>query len=232
MKRSSKIILLVILLVFGAIQGWVLHRKFLLPSSVRTLQATLLGETMMVGTPVSGIVRSVHVRDGQYVERGEPLLTVLQQTPLDPHGGMPVTVVAQRAGHVYGITAIPDSFVQASEILARVIDTSADGLYVEALLSVRPEDLPALTPGLPASVRASFLEEGRELPAAIAGIGMYDGVKSAVSVRLRFLAPLTGKSFDTVIGLPVAVSVLPKKDAPPHPDMRGEAVAATAEDKK
>lgn len=206
MKRSSRIILVIIFLIFAVIQGWVLYAKFG-PASFQTEQATLMGDTMMVGTPVSGIVRSVNVTEGQRVEKGQPLFMIFQQSPLDPDGGVPITIVAQHAGTVYGISAIPDSFVQASQLLARIVDTSPAGLYVQATLTVSPEEFSLVTTGQHATVQASFLNNNKSIAAVVTTVGLYDAVRRTVDVRLRMLTPPTNPDMDTIIGLPVNVSM-------------------------
>ncbi len=207
MKRSSIFILIGILVIFGLIQTWVFREKFLTPSSVTATQASLTGDTIMAGTPVSGIVRAVHVKEGEKVERGEPLFTVFQQSPLDPDGGSPVSIVAQHSGYVYDIATTVDSFVQASQILARIVDTSPKSLFVKATLSVRPEVLSSITPGREATVQAKFLNKGTPAKALVSSVGLYDAAKKTVDVRLKFVSVPTVENIASVIGFPVEVRV-------------------------
>jgi multidrug resistance efflux pump len=207
MKKSSIFILIAILIVFGLIQTWVFREKFLTPSSIEATQATLVGETVTVGTPVSGIVRAIHVKEGQKVERGEPLFTVFQQSPLDPDGGSPVSVVAQRPGQIYDLNTTVDSFVQASQILAKIVDISPQGLYVKATLSVRPDVLSSVVPSREATVRASFLNKGAPTKAYVSTVGLYDAGKKTVDVKLKFASVPTIENIATVVGFPVDVSV-------------------------
>lgn len=213
MKRSSVIILIVIFVVFAATQGAVIYGKLRSSASVTATSAFVTGETLMVGTPVSGIVRAVYVTEGQRVDKGQPLFMVYQQSPLDPHGGTPMIIVAQRAGNVYGITAVVDSFVQASQILGRIVDTGPGGLYVQATLSVSPGRLPEIVQAMPAVIRAAFLDDGKDIPAVVTSIDLYDGVHKTVDVRLRMLTQPAFKDAATVVGLPVEVRVVTEKKA-------------------
>ncbi len=207
MTRSSILSFSIILVLFVAIQGWVLYAKFLQPTSIESLQASLMGETMMIGTPVSGIVQSVNVTDGQHVDKGQPLFVIAEQSPLEPNGELPVMIVAQRAGVVHGMDVTADSFVQASQILARVVDISPEGLYIQATLPLSPEKFPTLAVTQRAIVQSSFLNNGKPIAAVITNIGMFDGLKHTVDVRLRMLETLP-KGSTPIIGLPVQVTVM------------------------
>jgi len=213
MKRSSIFILVGILILFGVIQGWAVYSKVLLPGSVRTAQAYLQGKTMTVGTPVSGILRSMYVTEGQKVQKGEAMFLIIRQSEQTANDGTPVTVVAQRSGTVSGLDATVDSFVQASQILAKIVDESFEGMYVEALIPVDPEDLGDMVPGRKAEVSAFFLNNGDfPVKAAIDTVGFYDGLKGAVEVKLKLLEQPMITSSSPVIGLPVDVSILTKEE--------------------
>lgn len=210
MKRSSVFFLVLTLAVFGVIQGWVLTEKFLPRDSVGALDASILGQTMTVGTPVSGLLLSINVTEGQHVEKGEPLFLVSPQSHLDPSGRAPVLIVAQNAGNVYGITSTVGSFVQASQILARVVDSSPAGLYIEATLPLRPEEFPDLALSQRATVQGKFLNSGEKIPAEVTSIGLYDGREETVDVRLKLLRDPKVTRAAPILGLPVDVRVMLK----------------------
>jgi multidrug efflux pump subunit AcrA (membrane-fusion protein) len=141
------------------------------------------------------------------VEKGQPLFTVMQQSPQDPDGGGIVAIVAQRAGVIYDVKASVDSFVQASQILGRIVDVSPAGLYVAATLAIRPEDVRGVVPGSRATVRTQFLGDGRALPATVASVGFYDADKGTIDVKLRLNDPVSEREAMAAIGLPVEVSL-------------------------
>lgn len=208
MKRSSFFILLAILIAFVAVQGWLLRALFFQQSAITAVRASIMGETLLVGTPISGIVRSVQVAEGQRVSRGQPLFLIMEQSPLNPDGDALSAIVAQRAGTVYGIDVTVDSFVQASQILARIVDTDPQALYVEAVLPVTPEKLPAIGAFQPATVQGDFLRDTDPIPAVVTSVGLYDAEHGTVDVRLRMLRMPSSEHHDTLVGLPVAVTVM------------------------
>ena len=208
MKRSSVINFCIVLTLFGIIQGWVLYSQFIKPASIKTTQAYLTGQSVAVGTPVSGIIKSVNVTEGKHVEKGQPLFLISQQAPLESSGETPIAVVAQQSGTVYNIEVTANSFVQASQILAHIVDTDPKGLFVEATLSVTPEQFSSITPSRLATVQGALLNNGDPVPSVITSVDLYDGSKHTVDVRLRLLADASVPNVETILKLPVEVTIV------------------------
>ena len=167
MRRSSFANIGIVLVLFGALQSWVMYAKFFQPVAHESTQAYLTGQTVTVGTPVSGIVQSVNVTEGQSVEKGQPLFLISQKSPLESNGERPVAVVAQQAGTIYNIEVVSNSFVQASQILAYIVDNRPQALYVQATLSLSPEEFSSIVPSRRATVQGPEINDGKPVPSVI-----------------------------------------------------------------
>lgn len=207
MRISSVITLLVVLVLFITIETGVIYTKYFASQSIAIPQAHIMGDSISVGTPIGGIVRSIRVWNGQQVRKGQALFTILTQSPSAPFGGAEVTVTALHEGVVSDIAFTEDSFVQAGQVLARIIDVRPESLFVEALLSGIPGQSPAVVPFQRAHVRAAFLNGGDPIAAIITNVDPYDTLSQMFRFRLRMLEPLYITDTNMIVGLPVAVTV-------------------------
>lgn len=204
MKLSAVYAVTVVLLVFLTLQGWVLKNRIWSPNAINVEEAVLLGQTAEIRTPETVQVLDIVVQEGDRVDAGDVLFRV--------RGRGPFTLAASQAGVVTDIATTPGSFAQANETLARVVDTSADSLFIHARLGVEPEHVAKLKPGMMATVTADHLLDGRALDAVIASISPeYDSETRSVDVRLKFLDPPDDLS-PVLTGLPVDIAFQKKTD--------------------
>lgn len=212
MKRRGLLSFSIVLTVFLMIQGWLVYKQFIRVPAMKTDHAFLTGQSVTVGTPVSGIVKSVNVTEGKHVEKGQPLFLISQQSPMEPNGDKPIAVVAQQAGTVYDVQVTANSFVQASQVLAHIVDSSPEGLYVEASMALQPEQLAELSPSRYATVQAALLNNGNPMSAVITSVGIYDGSTGTVDLRLRLVNSAVVLNGETILKLPVEVTILTKQE--------------------
>lgn len=207
MRLKSVLIVLLVLVAFGLVEGAVIARKFWAPKRLPVIEAMFMGVTVDVGTPVTGIVEEVNVGEGQHVRKGDVLFIIRPQSPLEPAGGEPLILAAQRTGIISGEVAALGTFVRPNDRLARIVDTTVDSLYVRAVLRVSPQDVSAIRPPLQAHIQAPYLGDGEPIPAAVSAVeSLYDAEEGALAVRvqpLEFPANLP----DLRIGMPVEVIV-------------------------
>lgn len=207
MKWTSYLVLALVLFAVTVVEGIVLAHKYWFPKELVAIEAQLMPAVLLVGTPVSGVVHTVSVREGYDVQKGDILFVVAQQSPLQPHGGNLVVVSAHRDGIITGIAAEAGSFVQASQTLAQIVDRSQSALYVDASVPLSLDDLALLQPPHGATVRARFLNDGKDIAAVVTSVSpLYDGDRGAVNVRLQLLDPMKS-SIPIVVGMPVSVSL-------------------------
>ena len=170
MKITSLLILVIVLSVFLFIQGWIVIQKFGMPEELASTESILSGVSIEVGTPVSGLIENVLVQEGDSVKKGQTLFTIAPQSADQPEGGDVFTVRAEREGIITDIAAIPGTFAQASQQLARIIDTSSEAITIYTKLHVPPTKLvylPDIYPSLPATVRASYLNNNELIAATV-----------------------------------------------------------------
>ncbi|MDO8648196.1 MAG: HlyD family efflux transporter periplasmic adaptor subunit [Candidatus Peregrinibacteria bacterium] len=207
MKLSSYAFLCGIVLLFLLFQGWILLDRFWFPKQMASNDAVLMRTILDVGTPVVGTVQKVYVLENQPVKRNAMLFEVTAQTQVDPKGVMVVPIRSPREGIVMDIGVAAGEFVQASEILAKVVDGDADAQYVTARFTVSPQERFQMKPFLPATVIADHLNDGEPMPALVTSVSpFYDSVTRSVEVRLRLLKPLDPDGLLSV-GLPVTVEI-------------------------
>jgi multidrug efflux pump subunit AcrA (membrane-fusion protein) len=212
MRLSSVITLLVVFVLFAAIEIGVVYTKYLAPTLLQASKAFLTGETVMVGTPVGGVVNAVHVWNGQFVHKGQLLFTITAQSPETPFGETRIPVIALHEGIVSDISATNDSFVQAGAVLARIIDVHLDRLFVSAQIMTEPGDAMTVVPFQRATVRAGFLNGGKPINAIVTNVDPFDMETHALSFQLRLLDPLIAANPGAIAGLPVQVSVTTREN--------------------
>ena len=215
MKRSSIINLAIVAIVFVAVQGWVIKAKFY-HFTLKTSHAYITGRSVAVGTAVSGIIKSVNVTEGKYVEKGQPLFLISRQSPQEPNGEEPVAIVAQQSGTVYNIEANVNTFVQASQVLAHIVDSSPEALSVFATLSLTPEQFAAIAPSQQATVQGSLFNNGEPITSVITSVSLYDGSTGTVELRLRMLEQPSIPNISAILKLPVEVTLLDEKQDVPN----------------
>ncbi len=204
MKLSAIYTVTVVLLVFLTLQGWVMKHRIWSPNAITVEEAVLLGQAADVRTPETVHVLSIEAREGDRVEAGDVLFRV--------RGRGNFNLTASQDGIVTDIATTPGSFAQANETLARIIDTSADALFIHAVLRIEPEHVPKLKPGMVATVQADHLLDGEKLDAVITSVSPeYDAENRGVDVRLRFLDPPEGLS-PLLTGLPVDLAFKKQAD--------------------
>ena len=112
---------------------------------------TLLNQTasaQSITSNMDGYVRSLHVREGQFVQAGTVLATVARNTRLSIHADVPVQAFARLAGVQGARIKAQDGSVRTLEQLnGKVLSVGqgADGLYVPVRLEV--DGTPGLLPG-------------------------------------------------------------------------------------
>lgn len=212
MKFSSFIILILVILVFGLVQGWIVLRKFGAPPQVTSEEATLMGVTTTVATPASGLMQEVAVTEGQHVSAGQKLFTLLIQSAADPTSETSLTINAQRAGIITNLMAASGTFINSNQQLATIVDNNPDVVHVEARLSVAPNKVAMIRPVLNASIEADYLNNGHAIPAIVEAVDpMYDAKSRTIGIRLRLLQPPTELSH-LPLGLPVTAHVYLSQD--------------------
>jgi multidrug efflux pump subunit AcrA (membrane-fusion protein) len=220
MRLSSFFFLGLILVAFGAIQGWVLVQRFVAPEVFTTQEAVLEGILVEVRTPTQGTVRQVWVQEDERVEQGKELFTLFR-TVRDPatqeDREEEFTVTAVRAGVVTDIQAVEGTFAQSDQKLAHLVDNAPDVLHVRARLSVLPADVPKIQPLMRGTVEAGFVNGGNPMDAVISSIDpVYDADTETLEVRMRFVDP--GEELQRLaVGLPVKASVVIERPVPTNP---------------
>jgi hypothetical protein len=207
MRPSSIFTLIIVFVLFVVMEGAVLYSKYLAATSIDISESFIKGEAVTVGTPFGGIVKAVHVSNGQHVVRGQLLFTILVQSPGEDGDGTDAQVRSLNSGIVSDIAVTANSFAQAGQVLARVIDSHPGNIYVEAILPITPEEPNTIVPFQRATVTASFLNRGEPIVALVTNVDPYDDEKRTLVFRLRMLEPLTALQANTMVGLPVAVTV-------------------------
>lgn len=203
MKLSAIYTVTVVLLVFLTLQGWAMQHRVWSPAAVTVEEAVLLGKGAEVRTPETVEVVSVDVEEGDRVEAGDVLFRV--------RGRGTFTLTASQDGIVSGITTTPGSFAQANETLAKIIDTSADSLFVLARLGVEPEHVGKVKPGMLATVTAEHINGGEPLDAVVSSVSPeYDAERRSIEVRLKLVNPPSALS-PLLTGLPVDVDFKTKR---------------------
>jgi multidrug efflux pump subunit AcrA (membrane-fusion protein) len=195
MKLSAIYTITVVVLVFLTLQGWALKNRVWSPSAVNVEEAVLLGRSADVRTPEAVQITSIVVQEGDRVEAGDVLFRVM--------GRGPFTLTASQDGVVTGIETTPGSFAQANETLARIVDTSADSLFVYARLGVDPEHVAKVRPGMLAVIQADYLNGGEPLDVVLTSVNPeYDTERRSVEVRFKLMEEPDSIS-SLLTGLPV-----------------------------
>jgi multidrug resistance efflux pump len=211
MRRSSFVILGLVLLTFAGIQAWVVSRAFFAPRTFTAVEAVIQGETIGVRTPVQAEVTEVIVHDGQEVTDGQ-VLFVLRRLSTDLTAlGQPASVEirALRGGIATDVSVSVGQLVQSDQLLALVIDGGPEALHVQARLQIEPGDVSALHPLMIAMVQAPFLNGGRAIEAVVTSIDpVYDARQRTIDVRLRLLT--IPADLPRSLGLPVQAFVTEK----------------------
>lgn len=197
MRLSAVYAITVVLLVFLTIQGWVMKNRIWSPSAITVEEAVLLGRTADVRTPETVEILSVAVSEGDRIDAGDVLFRV--------RGRGSFTLTASQGGVVTDITTTPGSFAQANETIARIVDTSADSLFVHARLGVEPEHVAKVRTGMLATIHGEHINGGEPLDVVLSSVSPeYDTENRSVDVRFTLLDP--PESFSaTLTGLPVDV---------------------------
>ena len=207
MKFSSFLIVILVLCVFIAVQGWIVSQKFLLPKRLEAAQAVIVGSTVEVGTPVSGLVTEVGVAEDQQVSQGQTLFAIVPQSPSDPQGGAPVLIAAQRKGVITDMVVTAGAYVRTSDKLARIVDNSIDAITIEASFPIDPADLGRVSATVPAIVRAPYINSNRPLAAVVSSVDPeYDAKTGTIDVRLRLLE-FPEADMQLTVGAPVQVTI-------------------------
>lgn len=197
MKLSAVYTVTVVVLVFLAVQGWVIKNRIWSPNAITVEEAVLLGQTADVRTPETVQILSIEVDEGDRVEPGDVLFRV--------RGRGNFSLTASQGGVVTDIATLPGTFAQANETLARIIDTSPDSLFIHATLRIEPEHIGKLKLGMVATVSADHLLDGEPIDAVVTSVSPeYDAENRGVDARLRFLDPPDGLS-PLLTGLPVGL---------------------------
>lgn len=191
MKFSSILTIGIVLVAFMVIQGWVLARTFIAPRTFTAVEASIAGKTIEVRTPVQGMIQSVMVRENQRVEEDQPLFTVTRIVT-DPatlawrYDDLPILAV--QPGIITSLQAQEGLFVQAAQKLATIVDNTPETMHIRALLSVDADDVRRIRPGMPAGVRASFMNGGSTIEAMVANVHpVYDAPAGEFPVDLKLL---------------------------------------------
>ena len=210
MKITSLLILVIVLSVFFFIQGWIVIQKFAIPEELASTEAILSGVSIEVGTPVSGLIENVLVQEGDSVKKEQTLFTIAPQSADQPEGKEVFTVRAEREGIITDIAAIPGTFAQSSQQLARIVDTSSEAITIYAKLHVPPTKLgylPDIYPSLSATVQASYLNNNKPIAATVESVELeYDAQNQTIGVSLR-LHQVPAELENFPVGLPLDVRV-------------------------
>ncbi len=220
MKFSSYLTIGIVVIAFVSIQGWVLARTFITPRVFTAVEAIIAGETVEVRAPIQGTIGSVMVQEYQRVEEDQPLFTVTRIVT-DPdtlawrHDEAPILAV--RPGIMTNIHAKSGLFVQADQKIATIVDNSPGTLRVHAVLLVSANDVTRVRPGMQASVKADFLNDGRPLEAVVASVDpLYNAQSQLLSVDLQLLQYPDG--IETLpLGLPVGAWVEQERSIDDNP---------------
>lgn len=187
MKLSSLLTLLAVLTLFVVFQGYIVLQRYWDPRAIVAEEAMIMGTTIKVGTPVSGIVQDVLVYENQWVERGQPIAKILPQSPVQPEGGAIHAITASRAGVITSIAIEEGSFIRSDETIAKIFDGDFEELYVRAYLSIPPEDVAVIRPMQRATVQANYLNNGQSLQGIVSSVDpRYDAKNQIIGVNLRF----------------------------------------------
>lgn len=207
MKFSSFLLLLFILATFVVVQGWLLHTKLMAKRVITAQAASIESVTVEIRSPVSGLIESVNVQEGQLVRQGQLLLTILIPSPIDPTVQTTQQLTAPLDGVITDYEVLPNVYTCCGEVLMKVVDTRLAAMYIEAQLPVAPERLAQIRPGLRATMRAGFLGEDVTVPLQVATVDpVYDGTAGTIGVTLRLPEGYQGLT-SLPPGVPVAVMI-------------------------
>lgn len=214
-----------ILLTFALVIGLtlMLNRRI---SQATSVDAEIGTGTYDIGSEYAGTVTQLLVSEGEEIQVGQPVATILSgQLEQDfssgevsasafPGGATPdgvVTLVATEPGTVATVNARQDSFLRAGAVLA-TIDV-AGTRNVEARLEMEPRDYARLAQGAAATIT---LPDLTELAGEVDAVSVTsEGGLSIATVRIRSeeLADAEETTL-TEPGTPVTVSVALRNDGP------------------
>lgn len=216
MKFSSIITIGAVLIVFVAIQSWVLARTFIAPRVFTAFEASITGETVEVRTPIQGMIRNILVQENQHVDEDQTLFTVTRIVT-DPatlawrYDDLPILAV--HSGIITKMDARTGLFVQADQKLATIVDNSPETMRIRAILDVDADDAHRIRPGMSASVQAGFLNDDDPIGATVMSVNpVYDAYAKRLTVELRLLRYPEGIEA-MPLGLPVEAWVQQERTA-------------------
>ncbi len=217
MKTSSILRFGFVLILFIVLQGFLLAKLFIAPRVFTSSQAYLQGTTVDVRAPVFGMLETVAVKEGDTVSEGQ-LLFVISRSFVDPQTqrwtSETMPIYAQQEGLVADVATVRGTSVQPEQKLARIINNSADALYVGARLEISPKDVRYLHENSSATVRGEFLYGGQPVDALISFIDpQYDPQTKTIGVRLKLL-----RYPDDIETLPLGIPVTVKISQDRNPD--------------
>jgi hypothetical protein len=208
MKLSSFFILILIILTFLTIQGWVVVRKFGGPEQLVVEDAILTGPIITVSSPVSGLVTEVNVRDGQPIAQGQKLF-VIEPYPAAEEGSTSRSheIIAQRSGVFTDTRAAEGSFIHFNEKLGSIVDKNIDTLRVTGQVSIAPERLALVRTVLLSTVQAEYLNGGQPMEAMVDAVDpSYNAANQTIGVKLRLTA-VPAELHGLPLGLPVVATI-------------------------
>lgn len=207
MKASSVLIIVVVVGVFVAIQGWLFREKLELRRVVKAKEAVITGTLLEIRAPAAGSIDTVEVSDGQRVQKDQPLFTMLLSKADDPTAAVRQVIVAQRGGIISGIHALQGAYTCCGEVLMTIVDMSPSSLRVQARLPIAPERLRHVRPGLPATMQAPYLHDGKPLRLTLERVdSLYEADDSTIGVTFQ-LTRVPEEILTLPSGVPVAVQM-------------------------
>lgn len=210
MKTSSFLRFGFIVVIFVLVQGFLLAKLFIAPRVFYSSTAYLEGMTVDVRAPVFGMLETVAIQEGEIVQEGQ-LMFVISRSFVDPQTqrwtNETMPIYTQQEGLVTSVSTVRGTFVQPEQKLARIINNSAESLYVGARFAVAPKDVRYLRQNSSATVRGDFLYNGAPVDALISFIDpQYDPQTGTIGVHLKLLR--YPDDIETLpLGIPVTVSV-------------------------